>query len=178
VDPTRQPLRFPNLSPSHPAVDAPTSRVSRPPPHAPNLLLSPHPTHSPLSPSCTLCRHLASLPRTARNRGAPSPFTVTSGPFCGLRRASVVLIALVSSASSSATQDTPWFGPTPSVSLCSRSSDSRRAAVSPPPSTRVPAVFSPSLKRSRAIYQGNPPPHTPNFPFPSLLLAQLLAEVG
>jgi hypothetical protein len=55
----------PNLLPSHPAMDAPTSRVSRPPPHAPSLLLEPTPTHSlpslgcapsqTLSPPLSLC---------------------------------------------------------------------------------------------------------------------------
>jgi hypothetical protein len=48
--------------------------------------------------------------------------------------------------------------PSPLFPLCSRSPDSRRAAVSPPSSTRAPALFSPSHKRPRAIPRGNASP--------------------
>jgi hypothetical protein len=110
-------------------------------------------------------------PNSAHAQGARPSFTVSTRPFHSRRRALVMLIAPVNSASSPATQNTPWFALTPSIPLCSRSPDSRRAAVSPPPSARVPAMFLPSLKRSRVVYQGNPPPRAPNFPFPALLFA-------
>jgi hypothetical protein len=135
------------------------------------------PARPPL-PSFAHSQPIAPTSRRAHAQGARPLFTVSAHLFCSRRRASVVLIAPVSSASSPATQDTPWFALTPSIPLCSRSPGSCHAAVSPPPSTRVPVVFSSSLKRSRAVSQGNPPPRAPNFPFPALLFAQLLAVVG
>jgi hypothetical protein len=76
------PLRFPNLSLSHPTADAPTSRVSRPPPHAPGLLFEPAPR------SLTLCARL----------GRPPLFTVSACPFRRHRWALAVPFASVSPA--------------------------------------------------------------------------------
>jgi hypothetical protein len=53
-----------------------------------------------------------------------------------------------------------------------------RAVGKPPPSTQAPTVSLPTFKGPGAVSQGNSPTHAPIFPFPTLLLAQLLAGVG
>jgi hypothetical protein len=133
--PSATPL-VPSLPTAHSAMDAPTSHVSRPPPHAPDLLLAPTP-HS-LTPLTQLRPQPNTLaPSLAlRAQGAPPLLTKVRRPFYGRRRAIAVPVASVSSASSSATQDTPWFAPSPSGSPGPRSPKSSLCSRSPPQSTQ------------------------------------------
>jgi hypothetical protein len=64
----------------------------------------------------------------------PWSIAIVRRPFRGHRRAHVASIASVSSASSPAIQDTLWFGPSPSISLGSRSPDFS-------PCSRVPVAI-------------------------------------
>jgi hypothetical protein len=66
----------------------------------------PAPAHPPL-PSLAHRQPSALASHRAHAQGVPLPFTVSLCPFRGRRRALVVLVAPVSSASSLATQDTP-----------------------------------------------------------------------
>jgi hypothetical protein len=147
-------------------------------PHAqPPLEPMPPLTHSP-HPVVPLCSAPTLFPRTACAREAPSPSIAILGLFRDRRRISAVYVALVSSACTPETQDTPWFAPSPLFLSARAHWTPHRAAVLSPPSTRGSDVFSPSLKCPRSFSRGNPPPHAPDFPFPVLVLAQLLARVG
>jgi hypothetical protein len=53
-----------------------------------------------------------------------------------------------------------------------------RTVGKPPLLTQAPAMSMPPFKGPGAVSQDNSPTHAPNFPFPTLLLAQLLAGVG
>jgi hypothetical protein len=128
-------LPFPNLTSAHSAVDAPTSRVSQPLPSRVQPPFELAPTRSLTSSSSAPLQTPSHPPsHCARARGAPPLCAVTSGPFRDRRRAPVSSVAPVSSASSPATQDTLWFAPIPSISLCSCSPDFS-------PCSRVPVVI-------------------------------------
>jgi hypothetical protein len=99
-----------NLSPTRPAVDAPTSHVSWPPPHAPDppfLKSRPHSLPSPPS----LAHPQSSRPRLApcTHQRRPSSSVVVSRSFSGRRRVLVVSVASMSFAST----DLPSIRPLP-----------------------------------------------------------------
>jgi hypothetical protein len=108
------------------------------------------PAPTPVFSSCPVPHSLSLLPHShtlstlalASLRGAreaPPPPTVISGPFHGHRRASAVSVALVSSASTPATRDTPRFTLSSSIPLCSCSLDS-------PPCSCVAVAVDPRLR--------------------------------
>jgi hypothetical protein len=87
-----------------------TPRPCMSPPRPISSLLAP--ARPPL-PSFAHSQPSAPASRRAHAQGARPPFTVSARPFRSRRRTSVVLIIAVSSASSPATQDTPWPALTP-----------------------------------------------------------------
>jgi hypothetical protein len=133
----------------------------------PTFFLSPHPTHSLPSPSSARLQ----TPRTSAThstrpwstvavhrdlRPIPRPPSSLSCAHCSGK-----LRLLASDSRHPLVCPYPLYSPLltlTGLSLCSR--------VAPAVDPR-PAVFSPSLKRSRVVSQGNPPPHAPNFPFPA-----------
>jgi hypothetical protein len=80
--------------------------------------------HSTPSPPPSLATH-AELPHSPHTVRAPektsSSSTMVLCLFHGRHRALTVSVASVSFASTPATQDTPWFTPSPSIPLCPRS---------------------------------------------------------
>jgi hypothetical protein len=76
----------------------------------------PAPARPPL-PSFTHPQPLALASHRAHAWGVPPPFTVSTHPFYGRRRAIAALVASVSSTSTLATRDIPRFAPTPLVRL-------------------------------------------------------------
>jgi hypothetical protein len=104
------------------------------PPHA-RPPSKPAPTRS--LPSLSSTPQLTPSHLSLALRTHPWSTVVVCRPFRGRRRAPVVSIAPVSSASSPATQDTLWFAPNTSISLCSRSPD-----------------FSPHSRASATVDQG------------------------
>jgi hypothetical protein len=127
----------------------PRPHIFWPPPHA----LDPFRDRTPLAHFplliCALSRAPSpSLSPYVRVQVAPSLLTKAHHPFYGRHRGCAAHVALVSFASSSATQDTSRFAPSPSglPSLCSPKSSP--CGRSPPLSTRGFTVSPPSPKRS------------------------------
>jgi hypothetical protein len=163
---------FPNLSPALPPWTHPRPHLSRPRPTCPSPFLEPAPTHLLPSLNCALSQTPSiSLSLCAH----PWSSVMIRHPFRGHRRASAASVATVSSASSPATRDTPWFAPTPLFYPIRAHRLSPRAAEAAQPSTQgLPA--SPSLlKRSRVPFRGEQLPHAFNLPCTALSFVQLLA---
>jgi hypothetical protein len=86
-----------------------------------------------------------------------------------------MLVASVSSALTSTNRDTPQLILSPSSSLCPRSPDLHRATGVSPSSTHGLIVSLSPFKGPGVLSRRNQPFHGPNFPFPALVCAQLLA---
>jgi hypothetical protein len=113
-------------------------RPHNPRPH-PHALAPLEPTpRSPTSP-CSFApsaEHSPSLSPCARIQATPPPLTEVRHPFYDRRWARSAPVALVSSASPSATRDTSRFAPSLSGPPSPLSPEFSRAAGAPPPSTR------------------------------------------
>jgi hypothetical protein len=111
-----------------------------------------------LPPPSRTQRTLAPASHHVHTRGDPQPFAMVSDLFRGHHRVPAMSVTLVSFASTPATRYAPRFAPSPSMSICPRSSDLHHAAGVSPPSTRGLTTSLPPFKGPGALSQGNQRP--------------------